>query len=214
MQEPKLTTVRHRLVLTSLLIAASQTVAGVPASAESMLRPVAASEFANLGRGVNDVSLTDESGRAVRWHELSGKPRAVFFGFTHCPVICPVTVWELDAALKKLGKRADAVQVVFVSLDPERDTPAVLKSYFSSFGTRVRALTGASAEIDRVAKAFEVVRERVALQDGDYTVDHTAAVFLLDGDGIVVDTLAYGTPQDVIVKRLESLIARTPVRKN
>lgn len=208
------TTLRNRLVFSALIIAASLSVAAVPACAESVRQSVVASEFANLGRGVNDVSLTDESGRTVRWNELGGKPRALFFGFTHCPVICPVTVWELDAALKKIGKTADSVQLVFVSLDPERDTPAVLKSYFSSFGPRVRALTGAMPEIDRVAKSFEIVRERVALQDGDYTLDHTAAVFLLNGEGAVVDTLAFGTPQDVIVKRLENLIAVTPVRKN
>lgn len=206
--------VGQAFVLSGLFFGAGLTVSVGPASAESVLNPVVADEFAKLGRGIADVSLTDESGRSVRWQELGGKPRALFFGFTHCPVICPVTVWELDAAFKKIGKTADGVQVMFVSLDPERDTPSVLKSYFSSFGGRVRALTGAMADVDRVAKAFEVVRERVALQDGDYTLDHTAAVFLLDQNGAVVDTLAYGTPQDVIVKRLENLIGRAAVRKN
>jgi protein SCO1/2 len=123
-------------------------------------------------------------------------------------------VWELDAALGKIGKAGEAVQVVFVTLDPARDTPESMQSYFSSFGTRVRALTGSAGEIDKVAKAFEIVRERVALADGDYTLDHTAAVFLLDAKGVVVDTLAYGTPQDVIVKRLKDLIDKAPVRKN
>jgi protein SCO1/2 len=206
--------VGQAFVLSGLFFGAGLTVSVGPASAESVLNPVVAGELAKLGRGIADVTLTDESGRSVRWQELGGKPRALFFGFTHCPVICPVTVWELDAAFKKIGKTADGVQVMFVSLDPERDTPSVLKSYFSSFGGRVRALTGAMADVDRIAKAFEVVRERVALQDGDYTLDHTAAVFLLDRDGIVVDTLAYGTPQDVIVKRLENLIGRAAVRKN
>lgn len=202
------------VVSVMLFTGAGGGVASLPAFAESVSKPVVASTFAKLGRGVGEVSLTDQSGTAVAWRDLNGRPRAVFFGFTKCPVICPVTVWELDAALAKIGKAADAVQVVFVTLDPERDTPAAMKSYFSSFGTRVRAFTGASADIDRVAKAFEVVRERVALQDGDYTLDHTAAVFLLDAEGAVVDTLAYGTPQDVIVKRLKELIARAPVRKN
>jgi protein SCO1/2 len=189
-------------------------VALLPAWAESVSKPVVASELTKLGRGIDEVVLTDQSGAAVRWRELGGRPRAVFFGFTKCPVICPVTVWELDAALAKIGKPGDAVQVVFVTLDPERDTPAAMKSYFSSFGTRVRALTGTADDIGRVAKAFEVVRERVALADGDYTLDHTAAVFLLNGAGAVVDTVAYGTPQDVIVKRLKNLIGPMPVRKN
>jgi protein SCO1 len=189
-------------------------VATLPASAESVSRPVVAPVFAKLGRGIDDVNLTDQAGRAVAWRELTGRPRAVFFGFTKCPVICPVTVWELDAALAKIGKAGDAVQVVFVTLDPARDTAEAMKSYFSSFGTRVRALTGPQGDIDKVAKAFEIVRERVALADGDYTLDHTAAVFLLDAKGVVVDTLAYGTPQDVIVKRLKDLIGKAPVRKN
>jgi protein SCO1/2 len=192
-------------------------VAGValqPAWAESISQPVVKADFTKLGRGIAEVGLTDQSGTVVRWSELNGRPRAVFFGFTKCPVICPVTVWELDAALAKIGKPADAVQVVFVTLDPERDTPEAMKSYFSSFGGRVRGLTGAMGDIERVSKAFDIVRERVALKDGDYTLDHTAAVFLLDEQGTVVDTIAYGTPQDVIVKRLKNLIARPPVRKN
>ena len=202
------------IVPVALLVCAASSVATLPASAESISRPVALAELAKLGRGIDAVSLTDQSGQPLTWKELNGRPRAVFFGFTKCPVICPVTVWELDAALAKIGKAGDAVQVVFVTLDPERDTPAAMKSYFSSFGTRVRALTGADTDIQRVAKSFEVVRERVALDGGDYTLDHTAAVFLLDDKGTVVDTLAYGTPQDVIVKRLRDLTGRTAVRKN
>lgn len=189
-------------------------VAALPASAESVLQRVVRTDLAKLGRGIADIGLTDQSGLVVKWSALNGRPRAVFFGFTRCPVICPVTVWELDAALTKVGQAGDAVQVVFVTLDPERDTPEAMKSYFSSFGGRVRGLTGPMGDIERVAGAFEVVRERVALQGGDYTVDHTAAVFLLDANGVVVDTIAYGTPQDVIVKRLKELIARAPVRKN
>ncbi|MFM9862877.1 MAG: SCO family protein [Micropepsaceae bacterium] len=202
------------IVFAALFSGSVWTVAAAPTERESIPGPVVADDLTKLGRGIGDAALTDEAGTAVRWQELHGRPRAVFFGFTHCPVICPVTVWELDAALKNIGKRANGVQVVFVTLDPERDTPAVMKSYFSSFGSRVRALTGPTAEIERIAKAFAVVRERVALKGDDYTLDHTAAVFLLDANGTVVDTLAYGTPQDVIVKRLENLIGRPPVRKN
>ena len=201
------------LVLAAVSATALAGVAARPAWAESVSAPVVANDFAKLGRGIDDVALTDQAGASVAWKALAGRPRAVFFGFTKCPVICPVTVWELDAALAKIGTRGDAVQVVFVTLDPERDTPAAMKSYFSSFGSRVRALTGEIGDIERVAKAFEVVRERVALDGGDYTLDHTAAVFLLDAKGTVVDTIAYGTPQDVIVKRLENLIGGA-VRKN
>jgi protein SCO1/2 len=171
--------------------------------------PTVAAEFVKLGKGVDDVTLTDQSGQPVHWRDLNGHPRALFFGFTHCPVICPVTVWELDAAIAKLGPVAKDLQIVFVSLDPDRDTPKVLKDYFSSFATRVRGMTGKQADIDRVAKAFEVQHERVALDGKDYTLDHTAAVFLIDEHGTVVDTLAYGTPQDVTEKRLRQLLTPT-----
>lgn len=159
-----------------------------------------------LGRGVDDVKLIDDSGRTIAWKDLNGRPRAVFFGFTHCPVICPVTVYELDAALDKIGKSADRLQVVFVTLDPARDTPKAMKEYFSGFKGRVRALTGSQAAIDRVAKAFEVEHERVPLKGKDYTLDHTAAVFLVNAAGEVVDTVAYGAAPDVLVDRLKGVL--------
>lgn len=159
-----------------------------------------------LGKGVDEVVLTTDAGVQVRWRELNGKPRAVFFGFTHCPVICPVTVYEIDAALAKIGKPADNVQVIFVSLDPARDTPAVLKNYFSGFNGRVRALTGTAQSTARVAKAFEVDYDRVPLTGKDYTLDHTAAVFLVDEAGAVTDTVAYGAGPDVMADRLRRLL--------
>jgi protein SCO1/2 len=170
----------------------------------------AASEYEKLGRGIDEVKLIDETGQSVSWGTLAGKPRAVFFGFTKCPVICPVTVWELDAALARLGPKASAIQIVFVTLDPERDTAPVLKTYFSGFKARVRGMTGAPKDLKRVADAFEVKSERVTLKDADYTLDHTAAVFLLNERGVVVDTIAFGTPQDVIERRLRQLVEATP----
>ena len=163
--------------------------------------------LARLGRGIDSVALTDHAGKNVRWSDLNGQPRAVFFGFTRCPVICPVTVWELDTALEKIGPAGKSMQIDFVSLDPKRDTPEILRSYFSSFKGRVRALTGTDRSLNRIAEAFEVEHRKVALQGNDYTLDHTAAVFLLDARGNVLDTIAYGTPQDVIVERLNRLLA-------
>lgn len=191
------------------LVLAVVAFAPVAARAEKATSTVAA-DFAKLGRGVDDVKLVDETGAGVLWGALSGKPRAIFFGFTQCPVICPVTVWELDAALSRIGPKAAKVQVVFVTLDPERDTAPVLKNYFSGFRTHVRAITGPAKDIKRVADAFEVTSERVPLKDADYTLDHTAAVFLMNERGAVVDTIAFGTPQDVIEKRLRALIEAGP----
>ena len=159
-----------------------------------------------LGRGIDSVKLIDDSGKAVAWKDLNGRPRAVFFGFTHCPVVCPVTVYEIDAALEKIGKSAEQVQVIFVTLDPERDTPKAMKEYFSGFKGRVRALTGSEAAIARVAKAFEVEHQRVPLKGKDYTLDHTAAVFLVNRTGQVVDTVAYGAGPEVMTNRLVELL--------
>jgi protein SCO1/2 len=178
--------------------------AALPLRAESA--GSVAPEFAKLGQGIGDVKLIDETGQSVAWGTLTGKPRAVFFGFTQCPVICPVTMWELDSALQRIGPKAAAIEIVFVTLDPERDTAPVLKNYFSSFKARVRGMTGASKDIKRVAEAFEVKSERVSLKETDYTLDHTAAVFLLNARGTAVDTIAYGTPQDVIERRLRQLV--------
>ncbi|MEQ1865177.1 MAG: SCO family protein [Micropepsaceae bacterium] len=192
---------RYIVVFAAALAAAPSSV-----GRESSGTPPVASELAQLGRGIGNATLVDDTGATMRWDELHGRPRAVFFGFTHCPVICPVTVWEIDAALKKIGVGGDKIQVVFVTLDPARDTPKVLKDYFSGFNGLVRGMTGTQTQVDRIAKAFEVSHERVALMGGDYTLDHTAAVFLLDAKGSVVDTIGYGTPQEQTVARLRRLL--------
>lgn len=174
--------------------------------AAAQATPAPDADLATLGRGIDGVELVDDAGKRLRWADLKGRPRAVFFGFTRCPVICPVTVWEIDAALEKVGTGAERVQMNFISLDPARDTPETMGNYFSSFKARMRALTGSGANVARVAKSFDVVHKKVALGNGDYTLDHTAAVFLLDEKGDVVDVMGYGTPQDVMVKRFKQLL--------
>jgi protein SCO1/2 len=139
----------------------------------------------------------------VRWGDLKGRPRALFFGFTHCPVICPVTVFELTDALKQIGSPPIAIE--FITVDPERDTPARLKQYLSSFGPGVRGFTGAPESIARIARHFEVVYRRTPLDNGGYTMDHTATVFLLDAAGAQRDVVAYGSPPELVQTRLRAL---------
>ena len=164
-----------------------------------------AGDFQSLGKNVDNVLLADDAGGKVRWGTLKGQPRAVFFGFTRCPVICPVTLWEVEAALNKMGPEGERIQVAFVSLDPARDTPAVLKTYLSAFNGRVRGFTGSDKEVGRLAKGFDIAHRKVATGADDYTMDHTAAVFLVDEKGKVVDSVGYGTPQDVLVTRLKAI---------
>lgn len=163
-------------------------------------------EYARLGRGVGDVALVDETGASVRWREFDGAPRAVFFGFTNCPVICPVTTYELNDALDRIGGPAEDVKINFVTIDPERDTAQRMQEYFSGFGPRVHGLTGEPEAIARLAGAFEVVYRRSPAENGAYTMDHTATVFLLDASGRVVDVVAYGTPPEVLEARLRALV--------
>lgn len=159
--------------------------------------------FVGQGASVDTVRLTNHLGEEVRWGALKGRPRALFFGFTHCPVICPVTVYELNDALDKIG--ATNVAIDFVTVDPRRDTPERLREYFSGFGPRVRAFTGEPSEIARLAHAFGVIYSEQPGDGGDYSMDHTATVFLLDASGRSVDVVAYGSPPDVMQERLRAL---------
>jgi protein SCO1/2 len=167
-------------------------------------------ELAPLGRGIDQVTLIDATGATVRWADLRGVPRALFFGFTNCPMICPVTIYELTAASERIGARAQTLRIDFVTVDPERDTPERMRAYFSGFGPQVRGFTGAPEMLQRVMRAFEVTADRVALENGSYTMDHTATVFLLDRDGRVADVLAYGSEPTVIEGRIVDLFESQP----
>lgn len=169
---------------------------------------VATGVLAACGKSrTEEVTLTNHLGEQVRWSSLNGAPRAVFFGFTHCPVICPVTVFELTDAMEKIGE--NTLYIDFVSVDPERDTPERLGEYFSGFGPRVRAYTGKPDAIARLARTYQVTYKRQELEDGDYTMDHTATVFLLDAQGRVADVVAYGSPPEVVQSRLRALAGIT-----
>jgi protein SCO1 len=159
--------------------------------------------FATRETGVADVALINAKGETVQWRALNGQPRAVFFGFTHCPVICPVTVYELNDALDQIG--ATNVAIDFVSIDPERDTPQRLEQYFSEFGPRIRAFTGEPEAIAAIARHFDVTYVKQPGEGEAYNMDHTATVFLVDAQGKIVDVVAYGSPPDVMQTRLRAL---------
>ena len=124
-------------------------------------------------------TLTDHYGRRVSEKDFAGRPLVVFFGFTFCPDICPTTLTELTALMADAGPAADRIQVLFVTVDHERDTPPVLKSYMAAFDSRFLGLTGSAEDIAAIAKAYRVYYKKVQRSDG-YTMDHTALVFLMD----------------------------------
>ncbi len=126
--------------------------------------------------------LTDQDGRTVGDRDLKGRPFLVFFGFTHCPDVCPTTLFEVSEVLRALGPEADRVNALFVTVDPERDTPGQLKDYLSSFDPRLRGLTGDAAAVAAMTKAYRVYVKKVPQENG-YTMDHTAIVYLMDKDG-------------------------------
>ena len=126
--------------------------------------------------------LVDQNGQIVTDQDLKGRPFLVFFGFTHCPDVCPTTLFEVSEILRALGPDADRTRALFITVDPERDTPAVMKDYLSSFDPHLSGLTGNAAEIAAVAKVYRVYFKKVPLDQGGYTMDHTAIVYLMDRD--------------------------------
>jgi protein SCO1/2 len=127
--------------------------------------------------------LVDQNSKPISDRDLKGHPFLVFFGFTHCPDICPTTLFEVSEVFRALGPQQQDVRALFITVDPERDTPAVLKDYLSSFDPRVVGVTGDLAAIAAVEKAYRVYAKKVPLDGGGYTMDHTALVYLMDKDG-------------------------------
>ena len=127
--------------------------------------------------------LTDQSGQSVTEKNLLGKPTIIFFGFTHCPDVCPTSLFEMSEVLRAIGPDAGKVNAYFISVDPARDTAATMKDYLSSFDPNLKGLTGSPDEIARVLKAYRVYAKKVPLKDGDYTMDHTALIYLMDSKG-------------------------------
>jgi protein SCO1/2 len=126
--------------------------------------------------------LTDQDGRIVTEAEFKGRPFLVFFGYTHCPDVCPTTLFDVSEVLRRLGPDADRTGAAFITVDPERDTPAALKDYLSSFDPHILALTGDDAAVAAVAREYRVYYKKVPIE-GSYVMDHTAIVYLMDKAG-------------------------------
>ncbi len=127
--------------------------------------------------------LINQDGQTVTDQDFRGRPFLAFFGFTHCPEICPTTLFEVSEILRNLGPDGDRVRAMFITVDPERDTPAALKEYLSSFDPRLAGLTGEPEAIAAVAKSYRAIFRKVPLEQGGYTMDHTAIVYLMDKQG-------------------------------
>lgn len=152
-------------------------------------------------------NLVDMNGRPVTDKTFAGRPHVIFFGYTHCPDVCPTTLGEYAALKERLGPDAGKIDLLFVTVDPERDTPEVLKDYLSSFGDIVLGLSGNREQIDAAIKTFRVYARKVPGTDGDYGMDHTASSFMFDADGRFRGTIAYMEDQETALNKLKTLIA-------
>lgn len=152
-------------------------------------------------------SLIDHNGQPVNQTMFDKKPHALFFGFTHCPEICPTSLYEMAGWIEGLGAQADKLRYAFITVDPERDTPEILKDYISAFSDKIVGLTGSEEQVQGVIKSYRVFAERVPLEDDDYTMNHTASVFLMNADGTFQGTIAYGEDTEVAQQKLSNLIA-------
>jgi protein SCO1 len=151
--------------------------------------------------------LIDQNGKPFSDANLKGKWHLIFFGYTHCPDACPTALNEMSLALDRLGIKRDEVGVVFITVDPERDTPDVMKSYVQSFDAPIVALTGSPAAVAQAAKAYRVFYAKHPRADGDYDMDHSAVIYVMNPEGRFTATFTPDSSADAIVQRLQKLIS-------
>jgi protein SCO1/2 len=172
--------------------------------------------FRDRGTGVADnplstaiggkFSLVDQDGKTVTDADLKGKWQVVFFGYTHCPDVCPTALNDLSLALDQLGDKKKEVGIVFISVDPARDTPDVLKSYVESFGASIEALTGSPDAVAEAAKVYRVFYAKHPRPDGGYDMDHSALIYIMDPQGRFTATFTPDDNSDKMAKRLKKLV--------
>lgn len=149
-----------------------------------------------------DFSLTDQNGNDVGPETLIGQPSLIFFGFTFCPDICPTTLSDISGWLDDLGPEAETLNVIFITVDPERDTVEELAIYLDNFHPQIQGWTGSDEQIAAAASGFRATYERVARDDGDYTMNHTASVFLFRADGRFASTVDYHEAREFAVPKI------------
>ena len=150
-------------------------------------------------------NLVDHRGMVITEKDFLGHPSALFFGFTHCPEVCPTTMSKLSILLDELGTKGDQIKVYFVTLDPDRDTPEVLMNYLSAFNERFIAITGDINDVESLARSWKVYWKRTETSDGGYTLDHTASVLLLNSKSNFVGTIGWKEEATVALEKLKRL---------
>jgi cytochrome oxidase Cu insertion factor (SCO1/SenC/PrrC family) len=195
------------VVLVGLVVGAAAALALLPQARERLL-PAAGMRSVGQALIGGPFTLTDHKGRRVTDQEFRGRTMLVFFGFTFCPDVCPTALQVASEALNKLGPKADRFVPLFISVDPERDTPAQLASYVESFHPQLIGLTGTQAEIDAVVKAYRVYVKRVSdpKSSAGYTFDHTSLIYVMGPDGAYRTHFTHTTNADAMAERLARLL--------
>jgi protein SCO1/2 len=163
------------------------------------------SDEARPGFG-GDFTLTNQDNQTFRLQDVRGRPVMLFFGYTSCPDMCPMTMSRIAGALSRVGRPASEVVTLFVSVDPKRDTPAVLKEYVRSFGTPLIGLTGTDEEVARVAAAYHASYQTVPTGTRNYLVNHTSAIFLIDRQGRLREYFKYDEKPETLAAALKTVL--------
>jgi protein SCO1/2 len=195
------------LVAAGLAIGALAAVAVIPGVAERIFSTGGGRAPGQALVG-GPFSLIDQNGRRVTDQDYRGKLMLIFFGFTHCPDVCPTSLQLIAGALDKLGAKAQRVVPVFVTVDPERDTPEVMKDYVATFDPRIMGLTGTPDEVQTAVKAYRVYARKVPDESspGQYTMDHTAILYLMGPDGRFITHFTHGSSVEAMTAAIEKAL--------
>jgi len=158
------------------------------------------------GRLGADFILTDDTGKPITQAAFKGHPSLLYFGFTRCPEVCPTTLYDVAGWFKTLGPEAKDLHAYFVTVDPERDTVELMHGYVTALSDKITGITGDPKEIEKLIKGWRVYAARVPSDDGDYTMDHTASIFLLDKEANLKGTIAYQENPTIAVSKLMRLL--------
>jgi len=156
-----------------------------------------------------EFQMTDQGGATVGPASLLGNPSMVFFGFTYCPDVCPTTLSDISGWLDDLGDDVADMNVVFITVDPERDTVVAMAEYVSYFHSAIQGWSGTLDETARAAAGFRAIYEKVAVEGGNYTMNHTASVFVFDAEGEFASTIDYHEQREFAVPKIRRVLART-----
>lgn len=164
------------------------------------------------GRGAigGPFTLVDDNGAPVTEKTLAGKPYIMYFGYTYCPDICPTTLVDLSRWIKELGPDANKLNYVFVTVDPERDTPKLVHDYLSSFDSHIRGFTGTPEQIAKIANEYRIDYQKVPTGGGTYTLDHASIIFLMYADGQFDTVIPYQEKDATALAKLRNLVASVP----